>query len=113
MKHLIVKVIINAAALMFTASLIDGIYVDGWGAVIVASIILGIINAVIRPILLILTLPLNVLTLGLLTFVINGLMLKLVSVVVGNGFNIVGFWPAVVGAIILSVVSTVLSWLVD
>lgn len=112
MKHLLVKILINAVALMITANLIDGIYVDGLGAVIVASIILGIINAVIRPVLLVLTLPLNVLTLGLLTFVINGFMLKLVAVVV-SGFDIVGFWPAVVGAVILSVVSTVLSWLVD
>lgn len=112
MKHLLVKILINAVALMITANLIDGIYVDGLGAVIVASIILGIINAVIRPVLLVLTLPLNVLTLGLLTFVINGFMLKLVAVVV-SGFDIAGFWSAVVGAVILSVVSTVLSWLVD
>ena len=79
MKHLIVKVLINAAALMFTSNLIDGIYVDGFGSVLVAAIILGIVNAIIRPLLLILTLPLNVLTLGLLTFVINGFMLKLVQ----------------------------------
>lgn len=112
MKHLFVKIIINAAALMFTASIIDGIYVDGWGAVIIAAVILGIINAVIRPILMVLTLPLNLMTLGLLTFVVNGLMLKLTATVV-SGFDIMGLWPAIVGAIILSVVSTVLNWLVD
>ena len=112
MKRLIVKILINAAALMFTANLIDGIYVDGWGAVIIAAIILGIVNAIIRPLLVLFTLPLNVLTLGLLTFVINGLMLKLTAAVVG-GFDVVGLWPAIVGSVILSVVSTVLSWLVD
>lgn len=112
MKHLIVKILINAAALMLTANLIDGIYVDGWGAVIIAAIILGIVNAIIRPLLVLFTLPLNVLTLGLLTFVINGLMLKLTAAVVG-GFDVVGLWPAIVGSVILSVVSTVLSWLVD
>ncbi len=112
MKHLIVKVLINAAALMFTSNLIDGIYVDGFGSVLVAAIILGIVNAIIRPLLLILTLPLNVLTLGLLTFVINGFMLKLAAAVVG-GFDVVGMWPAIVGALVLSVVSTVLNWLVD
>ena len=90
----------------------DGIYVDGWGAVIVAAIILGIINAVIRPLLLLFTLPLNIMTLGLLTFVINGLMLKLASNVVG-GLEIMGLWPAIVGSIILSMVSTVMSWLVE
>ena len=112
MKHLIVKVLINAAALMFTSNLIDGIYVDGFGSVLVAAIISGIVNAIIRPLLLILTLPLNVLTLGLLTFVINGFMLKLAAAVVG-GFDVVGMWPAIVGALVLSVVSTVLNWLVD
>ncbi|MGM9524927.1 MAG: phage holin family protein [Peptococcaceae bacterium] len=112
MKHLIVKILVNAAALMMTSTLIDGIYVDGWGAVIIAAIILGIVNAIIRPLLVLFTLPLNVLTLGLLTFVINGLMLKLTAAVVG-GFDVVGLWPAIVGSVILSVVSTVLSWLVD
>ncbi len=112
MKHLIVKILINAAALMFTAGIIDGIYIDGWGAAIVAAIILGIINAVLRPFLLLFTLPLNVMTFGLLTFVINGMMLKLMSSVVG-GFEIMGLWPAIVGSIILSVVSTVMSWLVE
>ena len=98
MKHLLVKIIINAAALMFTASIIDGIYVDGWSAVIIAAVILGIINAVIRPILMVLTLPLNLMTL---------------TATVVSGFDIMGMWPAIVGAIILSVVSTVLNWLVD
>ena len=97
---------------MFTSNLIDGIYVDGFGSVLVAAIILGIVNAIIRPLLLVLTLPLNVLTLGLLTFVINGFMLKLAAAVVG-GFDVVGMWPAIVGALVLSVVSTVLNWLVD
>lgn len=112
MKNLIVRWIITAAALMFTSSLIDGIYVDGWGAVFVAALILGIVNAIIRPVLLLLTLPLNMLTLGLLTFVINGFMLKMTSTVVA-GFDIAGTWPAIVGAVILSVVSAVMNWLVD
>jgi len=112
MKQLIAKILVNGAALMFTSNLIDGISVDGWGAVFIAAIILGIVNAVIRPLLLILTLPLNVFTLGLFTFVINGLVLKTVAGVVA-GFDIVGMWPAVIGAIILSVVSTVLNWLIS
>ena len=112
MKQLIAKILVNGAALMFTSNLIDGIYVDGGGAVFIAAIILGIVNAVIRPLLLILTLPLNVFTLGLFTFVINGLVLKTVASVVA-GFDIVGMWPAIIGAIILSVVSTVLNWLIS
>lgn len=112
MKQLIAKILVNGAALMFTANLIDGIYVDGWGSVFIAAIILGIVNAVIRPLLLLLTLPLNIFTLGLFTFVINGLMLKTVAGVVG-GIDIVGIWPAIIGAIVLSVVSTVLNWLIN
>ena len=112
MKHLIVKILLNAAALLVTANLIDGIYIDGYGSVLIAAIVLGIVNAIIRPILTLLTLPLHVLTLGLFTFVINALMLKTVAVVV-SGFDVGGFWPAFVGAIVLSVVSTVLNWLVD
>ena len=112
MKQLIAKILVNGAALMLTSNLIDGIYVDGGGAVFIAAIILGIVNAVIRPLLLILTLPLNVFTLGLFTFVINGLVLKTVASVVA-GFDIVGMWPAIIGAIILSVVSTVLNWLIS
>ena len=111
MKNLIVKVLINGIALMATASLIDGIYADGFGPILLAALVLGIINAVIRPFFLVLTLPLNVMTLGLLTFVINGLMLKLTGLVVA-GFEVGGFWSATIGAIVLSVVSTVLSWLI-
>ena len=66
MKHLIVKILINAAALMFTANMIDGIYVDGFGSVVIAAIILGIINAVLRPLLLLFTLPFNMMTFGLM-----------------------------------------------
>ncbi len=112
MKQLIAKILISGAALMFTSNLIDGIYVDGWSSVFIAAIILGIVNAVIRPLLLILTLPLNLMTLGLFTFVINGMVLKTVANVV-SGFDIVGIWPAVIGAIVLSVVSTVLNWLIN
>lgn len=112
MKHTIVRFLVTAIAIMLTANWIEGIYVSGWGAVFVASILLGIVNAIIRPIFILLTLPLNVMTLGLLTFVINGLMLMMVSAVVG-GFDVAGFWPAVLGSLVISVVSTVLNWLVD
>lgn len=111
MKHLIVKVLVNGIALMITASIISGIHADGFASILLAALVLGIINAVIRPIFLVLTLPLNVMTLGLLTFVINGFMLKLTSLVVG-GFEVGGFWSAVLGALVLSVVSTILNWLI-
>ena len=111
MKHLIVKVLVNGIALMATAALIDGIYADSFVAVLLAAIVLGIINASIRPIFMVLTLPVNVLSLGLFTFVINGFMLKLTSMVVA-GFEVSGFWAATLGALVLSVISTVLNWLI-
>lgn len=84
---------------------------DSFVSVLLAAIVLGIINAVIRPIFMVLTLPVNVVTLGLFTFVINGLMLKLTSMGVA-GFEVSGFWAATLGALVLSVISTVLNWLI-
>ena len=111
MKHLIVKILVNGIALMATAAVIQGIYADSFVSVLLAAIVLGIINAVIRPIFMVLTLPVTVGTLGLFTFVIKGLMLKLTSMVVA-GFEVSGFWAATLGALVLSVISTVLNWLI-
>jgi putative membrane protein len=72
-----------------------------------AAAILGILNAFLRPVLIILTLPLNILTLGLFTFVINALLLKMASGVIG-GFHVAGFWSAVVGSLVISIVSWLL-----
>ena len=109
--HLLIRWLINAAALVFTAYLLEGIDVGGFGAALLASLVLGIVNAIIRPVFLLFTLPLNLLTLGLFTFVINGIMLKLTAAVVG-GFEVRGILPAIVGSIILSLVSFLLSSLV-
>jgi putative membrane protein len=100
--------LLNAAALAFTAWVINGISVDGVVPLLVASAILGILNAVIRPILLIITLPINLFTLGLFTFVVNGVLLMITSAVV-EGFHVAGFWPAVIGALLLAIISFVLS----
>lgn len=108
---LLMRWLVNAAALIFVAYLLDGINISGIGAALLASLVLGIVNAVIRPVFLLLTLPLNFLTLGLFTFVINGIMLKLAASVVA-GFEVRGFLTAVLGSIILSLVSSVLSSLV-
>lgn len=112
MKHFIVRTFINAIALLITASLVQGIHADGFMAALMAAIVLGIVNGVIRPIFMLFTLPLNVLTLGLFTLVINGLMLKLVSFVVG-GFYVGGFFAATFGALVLTVISMLLTWLID
>lgn len=111
MKHFIVRLLINGMALMATATLVDGIHASGFMGAIIAALVLGIVNAVIRPILVFFTLPLNIMTLGLLTFVINALMLMLVGALV-SGFAVDGFFAALVGAIVLSIISAVLSWLI-
>jgi putative membrane protein len=99
---------INLLALVVAGSLISGITIQSIAMGIVAAGILGIVNAVIRPVVLILTLPINLLTLGLFTLVINAAMLMLVSEVV-PGFVIRNFWAAFGGAIVISLIS----WIVN
>lgn len=112
MPTILVKWVINALALYITSYLVKGITVSGPAALFLAAALLGIINAVIRPILIILTLPINILTLGLFTFFINGLMLWLVSFLI-KGFIIQGFWAAFLGALVISLVSWLISWFID
>ncbi|MBS3906908.1 MAG: phage holin family protein [Syntrophaceae bacterium] len=105
----IVRLIINMAAILIIAYLFPGlIWVDSFWAALVTAFLLGIVNAIIRPILVLLTLPITVLTLGLFLMVINGLMLWLVSALV-RGFHVNGFWGAVLGSILISIVSWILS----
>lgn len=111
MKGMIIRWVLNAVALFITAGLIQGIEIDGIFSALVAALVLGIVNAVIRPVIILLTMPINILTLGLLTIFINGLMLKIVSSVV-VGFSAQGFWATVVGALLLSIISGILSFLV-
>jgi putative membrane protein len=92
------------AAILLASYMLNGIHVSGFFSALGAAAILGILNAFFRPIALLLTLPINVLTLGLFTFVINAVMLKMASGVI-NGFDVRGFWPAVFGALIISLVS--------
>ncbi len=107
----IVRWALNILAIVLTAALISGFEVTIWGA-IVGSIFLGVINAIIRPLLIILTLPLNIISLGLFTFVINGFMLSITSATV-KGFDIHGFGWAILSSIVLSIMSLVISFFVD
>ena len=105
----IARVVINMVAILIIAYLFPGILrVDGFAAALVASFILGIINAVIRPILIFLTLPLTVLTFGFFLLVINGLLLGLVAFFV-PGFYVSGLGGGIVGSILISIVSWILS----
>jgi putative membrane protein len=103
------RLLINVVAILVIAYIVPGlIRVDGFLAALVAAILLGIVNTIIRPILVILTFPLTLLSFGLFLFVINALMLWLVSALV-SGFQVSGFWGALVGSILISIVSWILS----
>lgn len=111
MRGLLFRWLVNSAALFLTAQVVKNFTIDNFLSALVAALMLGIINAIIRPIVVFLTLPINVLTLGLFTFVINGLMIMLVSKTV-EGFHVTSFWSAMVGSIILTIVSSLLSFII-
>jgi putative membrane protein len=100
--------LVNAAALIALPYLMSSIQVDSFAAALIAALVLGLINTFIRPLLVLLTLPATVLTLGLFIFVINGLLFWFVGSFV-EGFHVAGFWSAVFGAILYSIISWVLS----
>jgi len=108
MKGIVIRWLILTAAIMLTAYLLEGIHVEGFFSALAAAAVLGILNAIFRPVLIFLTLPINILTLGLFTFVINGLLLMMASCAI-SGFAVSGFWWAFFGAIIISIVSWILS----
>ena len=109
MLTLLARWIVNAAALLLVAYLDPGVQVAGFMAALVAALVLGLVNAVIRPILVILTLPVTLLTLGLFLFVINALLFWLVAEVV-RGFTVTGFGPALLGSILYSLITLFTSW---
>lgn len=105
---LILRWILNAATLLLISQFLSGIEVTGWYAALIAALILGLVNAIIRPILFFFTLPINILTLGLFTFFINAFLFWFVGTVV-DGFVVAGFWPAFWGALIMAVVNWMVS----
>ena len=111
MIRLLVVWLINALALMAVAYLMPSIQVSSFGAALVAALVLGLVNAVVRPVLVLLTLPVTILTLGLFIFVLNGLLFWMVGSWL-QGFEVAGFWPAVFGALVFSLISWALSALV-
>jgi len=115
MTYLILKIIINALSIAIAVKLVDGITFSGeWWKMIIIGAVFGIVNSLIRPIVKFFTFPFIILTLGLFTFIINALMLLLtesLSESFNLGLQIHGFLPALWGALIVSIVSTALSWL--
>jgi putative membrane protein len=108
MKGLLIRWLFLTVAILVAAHLIESIEVRGFWSALFAAAILGVLNAFFRPILLLLTLPINILTLGLFTFVINAILMMMVSGVVG-GFVVHGFWSALLGSLVISVVSWLLN----
>ncbi|ABB33760.1 membrane protein of unknown function [Geobacter metallireducens RCH3] len=111
MLGIILKLIVNAVALFAVVRLVPGISIAGSGTLFLAALVLGFLNAVLRPIISFFTLPITVLTLGLFTLVVNGAVFALAAWIV-PGFNIAGIGSAILGALVFSVVSFVLNIIV-
>jgi putative membrane protein len=110
MRNFLLRLIINAAALAVTAAILPGIHIqnDRIGTLLLIALIFGIVNAVLKPIIVIMSCPLIILTLGLFAIAINGIMLLITSAIAGNRFTIDGFWWAVLGGLIVGIISAVL-----
>jgi putative membrane protein len=112
MKGLLVRWLLLTIAIIITSYLGVGIYVRNFFSAFFAAMVLGVLNALFRPILILVTLPINILTLGLFTFVINAVLLLMVSGLV-SGFYVSGFFSALFGSLVISLVSWLLSSFVN
>ena len=104
MVAFLAHLLITAALLLLVANLVSGVRVSGWGSAFFGAIVLGLVNAIVRPIMILLTLPLTVLTFGLFLFVVNALMFWLVASLV-PGIQIRGFGPALLGSLLLTLLN--------
>ena len=111
MLKIVLHILITSVLLLVVANIVSGIDIKDWGAAIVTAIVLGIVNAVVKPVLVVLTIPITVLTFGLFLLVINALMLWLAGSLVA-GVTIAGFWYALLGSIILSLLNLIVGLLI-
>jgi putative membrane protein len=107
----ILRAVVAAVGLWLASMFVPGIEVKSLGSLLAAALLLGVVNAVVRPIVYLLTLPFTLITFGLFLLVVNAAMLELVAMVL-DGFNIDSFWAALLGTIVVSVVSWMGSWIV-
>jgi putative membrane protein len=112
MKGMLVRWLILTLSILVASYLIDGIVVRSYAAAFLSAAVLGVLNAFFRPILIIVTLPINILTFGLFTFIINAVLLMMASGVI-SGFHVHGFWSAVFGSFIISLVSWLLNTFIN
>lgn len=110
MIMLLLRWVVNAGALLLVAYLYPGVTVESFFAALIAALVLGLVNAIVRPVLVLLTLPVTVLTLGLFLFVINAFLFWFVAEIV-QGFRVTGFGAALIGSILYSVITLLTSWL--
>ena len=109
MTGIILRTLIAMLGLYLASALLSGVQIDGTGSVILAAVLLALVNAFVRPVAFLLTLPLTIVTLGLFLLVINAAMFGLVAAML-DGFSVAGFWSALFGALIVSITSTIASW---
>ncbi len=109
MTMLLLRWLVSALGFLALSHLIPGITVQGFGTALLLAFVWGLINITIKPILILLTLPFNILTLGIFTFIINGFLLWILGGAI-KGFEVQGFWVAVLGALFLSAVSSLSHW---
>lgn len=107
-----VKIVINAIALLITAQIVPGFHITSFSSAIIAAIVLGIVNGILRPIMIIITLPINIMTLGLFTLIINALMIFVAAYFVRD-FRVEGLMAAIIGSLVLSFISMLLNKLID
>jgi len=104
MIEFVAHLFISAALLLVVANVVSGVQIDSWTSAIVGALVLGVVNAIIRPLLVFFTFPLTILTLGLFLFVVNALMLQLVGAI-APGIKIAGFGPALLGSLLLTILN--------
>ena len=112
MMYILIQWLINAVAVYATAHILDGIHIKSFGAAILVALVLGLVNAVVRPVFVFFSIPFIIVTLGLFLLVINAILLQFAAAVV-NGFSIDSFGWAVAGSVVISVISWVLSSLLN
>jgi putative membrane protein len=103
---IIIRLLFNALGLIMIAQFVPGIHVSGFYPALIAALVLGVLNVIIKPLLLILTLPITILTLGLFAFVINALLFQFAASFI-EGFSVASFWYALLGSLLMSIISTV------
>jgi putative membrane protein len=109
MQGFVLRTLITMLGLYLASALVPGVSIMGMGSFILAAVLLGFVNAFVRPIALLLTLPITIVTLGLFLLVLNAAMFGLVAALLDN-FTVSGFWAAIFGALIVGITSTIASW---